>query len=221
MKSKKIKFEKIDKFKELIELTGLVSYTVESDEGREMLIDLVCSCEGHTKNELYDFIYTFHAEEFQFWPGTAYLKVQNNCIEISWKESRNLIYEDISNDFYLMCLQLFSLPADTSIEHLLDFKFEASGTIKKTIDLEKLVFILQFEKKEIIEYGFSKNELKRIKNGILFSHRIELSLRFQNALKKILKKYRVSNSTFSLTGDECFLNSFDTLENKERKIVLI
>jgi hypothetical protein len=41
-----------------------------------------------------------------------------------------------------------------------------------------------------------------------------------NHLKKLLKKYRASNCTFSLAGDECSLSYFRTTELQKRKVII-
>ncbi len=220
MKIEKVKFEKLDRFKELIELTGLVSYSVDSDEGRDIIINLKCEAEGHAKKELHEFIYDFHAEYFHFWPGKACLKVVNNEIEISWRESRNLIYEEVESDFYLVCKRLFSIPADSSLEQILSFQFEISGSITSTLLIDQFVFLVQFDKSEINEQGFTVNELKRIKRGLLFYGKSRLRAFFEKGIRRLLRQYKVGNSTFSLSGDECFLSTFDCCEIKPRKLVI-
>ncbi len=220
MKIEKVKFEKLDKFKELIELTGLVSYSVDSDDGRDIIINLECEVEGHKKKELHEFIYDFHADYFHFWPGKACLKVVNNEIEISWQETRDLLSEDIQSDFNEMLCALFSLPSESPIDILFQLNFEITGIFKRDIELENFVFVLNVNPTEIMEYGFTASELKKVNAGLLFRNTNQIRKNFEMHLKKLLKKYRATNCEFSLSGDECFLSSFYTSEIENRKIVL-
>lgn len=220
MKIEKVKFEKIDRFKELIELTGLVSYSVESDDGRDIIINLKCAAEGHSKKELHDFVYDFHADCFHFWPGEAYLKVVNNEIEISWQESQDLLLEDIQYDFNEMICSLFSLPSESTIDTMFKLDFNIEGVFRKEITIETFVFVLSVNPVEVLDFGYSNYELKKVKAGLLFKNANQIQEKFEMHLKKLLKKYRASNCTFSLSGDECFLSSFYTSEIESRKIVL-
>jgi len=220
MKIEKMKFEKIDRFKELIELTGLVSYSVDSDDGRDIIINLECEAEGHKKKELHEFIYDFHADYFHFWPGEAYLKVVNDEIEISWQEAQDLLSEDIQSDFNEMLCDLFSLPKESPIDILFQLHFEITGIFKRDVELENFVFVLNVNPTEIIEYGFTVSELKKVKAGLLFKNANQIHEKFQIHLKKLLKKYRARNCTFSLSGNECGPSFFYTSEIENRKIVL-
>ena len=220
MKIVKVKFEKIDRFKELIELTGLVSYSVDSDDGRDIIINLKCAAEGHSKKELHDFVCDFHADYFHFWPGEAYLKVVNNEIEISWQESQDLLLEDIQYDFNEMICSLFSLPSESTIDTMFKLNFNIEGVFRKEITIETFVFVLSVNPAEVLDFDFSDNELKKVKAGLLFKNANQIQEKFEMHLKKLLKKYRASNCTFSLSGDECFLSSFCTSEIESRKIVL-
>ncbi|MFM2194839.1 MAG: hypothetical protein RL092_439 [Bacteroidota bacterium] len=115
MKIEKVKFEKIDRLKELIELTGLVSYTVDSDDGRDMLIDLECVKEHNLNSELHDFLYDFHWNCMCAAEGLAELEIVMNDIHIIWCESRDLLLEDIQKDFNAMLCSLFPLPINSFI----------------------------------------------------------------------------------------------------------
>ncbi len=220
MKKKKLIFDKVERFKELIELTGLTGYSVESDDGRDMILSLSCTVQGNEKKDLHEFVYDFHADRFQFWPGECAIQVVKDEIEINWKESRNLIYEEVESDFYLLCNRLFSMPSDAPLDQILSFQFEINGSITNTLLIDQFVFIVQFDKLEINEYGFTAYELKRMKRGVLFHDRSRLRAIFEKGLRGILRQYKVANSTFSLSGDECFLRTFDSCQIREVKFIL-
>jgi len=221
MKTKKVKFGKIDKFKELIQLTGLVSYSVDSDDGRGMLIDPVCVKKHNLNSELHDFLYDFHWDSFYAAEGSAELQIVKNDIHIIWRESRDLLLEDIRKDFNEMICSLFSLPSESTIDTMFKLDFNIEGVFRKEITIETFVFVLSINPTEVLDFGFSDKELKKVKAGLLFKNANQIQEKFEMHLKKLLKNYRASNCTFSLSGDECFLNSFYTSEIEKRKIVLI
>ena len=220
MKIEKVKFEKIDRFKELIELTGLVSYSVDSDDGRDILIDPECVKEHNLNSELYDFLYDFHWDCLCAAEGSAELQIGKNDIQIIWRESRDLLLEDIQKDFNEMLCSLFSLPSESTIDTMVKLHFRIEGIFRKEITIETFLFVLSTNPVEVLDFGFSEKELKKVKAGLLFKNANQIQEKFEMHLKKLLKKYRASNCTFSLSGDECFLNSFCTSEIESRKIVL-
>ena len=220
MKIEKVKFENIDRFIELIELTGLVSYSVDSDDGRDMLIDPECVKEHNLNSELHDFLYDFHWDCLCAAEGSAELQIVKNDIQIIWWESRDLLLEDIQKDFNATLCSLFSLPGESPIDILFQLNFEIRGILKRDVELENFVFVLNVNPTEIIEYGFTLSELKKVNAGLLFRNTNQIRKKFEMHLKKLLKKYRASNCTFSLSGDECGLSFFHTSEIENRKIVL-
>jgi len=220
MKIEKVKFEKLDKFKELIELTGLVSYSVDSDDGRDMLVDTVCGKKHKLNSELRGFLCDFHWDYLNAEEGSAKVEVIGNEIQITWGESRDLLLEDIQSDFNEMLCALFSLPSESPIDILFQLNFEITGIFKRDIELENFVFVLNVNPTEIMEYGFTASELKLVNAGLLFRNTNQIRKNFEMHLKKLLKKYRATNCEFSLSGDECFLSSFYISEIENRKIVL-
>jgi hypothetical protein len=220
MKIEKVKFEKLDKFKELIELTGLVSYSVDSDDGREMLVDPVCGKKHKLNSELRGFLCDFHWDYLNAEEGSAKVEVIGNEIQITWGESRDLLLEYIQSDFNEMLCALFSLPSESPIDILFQLNFEITGIFKRDIELENFVFVLNVNPTEIMEYGFTASELKKVNAGLLFRNTNQIRKNFEMHLKKLLKKYRETNCEFSLSGDECFLSSFYTSDIENRKIVL-
>jgi hypothetical protein len=220
MKIEKVKFEKLDKFKELIELTGLVSYSVDSDDGRDMLLDPECGKKHNLNSELHVFLYDFHWDYLNAQEGSAKVEVIGNEIQITWGESRDLLLEYIQSDFNEMLCALFSLPSESPIDILFQLNFEITGIFKRDIELENFVFVLNVNPTEIMEYGFTASELKKVNAGLLFRNTNQIRKNFEMHLKKLLKKYRATNCEFSLSGDECFLSTFYTSEIENRKIVL-
>ncbi len=220
MKIEKVKFEKLDKFKELIELTGLVSYSVDSDDGRDMLLDPECGKKHNLNSELHVFLYDFHWDYLNAQEGSAKVEIIGNEIQITWGESRDLLLEDIQSDFNEMLCALFSLPSESPIDILFQLNFEITGIFKRDIELENFVFVLNVNPTEIMEYGFTVSELKKVNAGLLFRNTNQIRMKFEMHLKKLLKKYRASNCTFSLAGDECGLSCFYIAEIEDRKIVL-
>ena len=220
MKIEKVKFEKLDKFKELIELTGLVSYSVDSDDGRDMLVDPVCGKKHKLNSELRGFLCDFHWDYLNAEEGSAKVEIIGNEIQITWGERRDLLLEDIQLDFKEMLCALFSLPSESPIDILFQLNFEITGIFKRDIELENFVFVLNVNPTEIMEYGFTASELKKVNAGLLFRNTNQIRKNFEMHLKKLLKKYRATNCEFSLSGDECFLSSFYTSEIENRKIVL-
>lgn len=220
MKTEKVKFEKLDKFKELIELTGLVSYTIDSDDGRGLIFDLECEGEHKLHSELKDFLYSFHTDSFYAAEGSAEVQIIKNEIQIIWSESRDLRLEDIQYDFNELLCSLFSLPSESPIDILFQLNFEITGIFKRDIELENFVFVLNVNPTEVMEYGFTASELKKVNAGLLFRNANQIRKNFEIHLKKLLKKYRASNCDFSLSGDECGLSFFYTSEIENRKIVL-
>ena len=87
IQSELIKFEKLDKFKELIELTGLVSYSVDSDDGREMLVDPVCGKKHKLNSELRGFLCDFHWDYLNAEEGSAKVEVIGNEIQIKLQKA--------------------------------------------------------------------------------------------------------------------------------------
>ncbi len=220
MKIEKVKFEKIDRFKELIELTGLVSYSVDSDDGREILIEPECVKKHKLNSELVDFLYDFHWDFFQAEGGSAKVEIVGNEIQITWGESRDLLLEYIQNDFNEMLCCLFSLPGESPIDILFQLNFEITGIFKRDVELENFVFVLNVNHTEIIENGFTQSQLKKVNAGLLFKNTNQIRKKFEMQLKKLLKKYRASNCTFSLSGDESVLSYFYTTEKQKRILVL-
>lgn len=220
MKIEKMRFEKLDKFKELIELTGLVSYSVDSDDGREILIEPEYVKKHKLNSKLVDFLYDFHWDFFQAKEGFAKVETVGNEIQITWGESRDLLLEDIQNDFNEMLCSLFSLPSESAIDAMFNLHFEIEGIITKGLEFKNLVFVLILNPTGLLDYGFSPDELKRVKSGLLFKNANRIQEKFEMHLKKLLKKYRASNCNFSLSGDECFLSFFYTTEIQKRILVL-
>jgi hypothetical protein len=220
MKIEKVKFEKLDRFKELIELTGLVSYSVDSDDGRDMLLDPECGKKHKLNSELRGFLSDFHWDYLNAEEGSAKVEVIGNEIQITWGESRDLLLEYIQSDFNEMLCALFSLPSESPIDILFQINFEITGIFKTDIELENFVFVLNVNLTEIMEYGFTASELKLVNAGLLFRNTNQIRKNFEMYLKKLLKKYRATNCEFSLSGDECFLSTFYTSEIENRKIVL-
>jgi len=220
MKIEKVKFEKLDEFKELIELTGLVSYSVDSDDGRDMLVDPVCGKKHKLNSELRGFLCDFHWDYLNAEEGSAKVEVIGNEIQITWGESRDLLLEDIQSDFNEMLCALFSLPSESPIDILFQLNFEITGIFKRDIELENFVFVLNVNPTEIMEYGFTASELKKVNAGLLFRNTNQIRKNFEMHLKKLLKKYRATNCEFSLSGDECGLSFFHTSEIENRKIIL-
>ena len=220
MKIEKVKFEKIDRFKELIELTGLVSYSVDSDDGRDMLIDPECIKEHDLNSELHDFLYDFHWDCLCAAEGSAELQIVRHGIHILWSESRDLLLEGMQYDLNEMFCALFSLPSESTIHTLFNLNYKLEGTLKRQIEIETFVIILSVNPIEILEYGFTVGELKKVKAGLLFKNANQIHEKFQIHLKKLLKKYRARNCTFSLSGNECGPSFFYTSEIENRKIVL-
>ena len=141
-------------------------------------------------------------------------------IQITWGESRDLLLEDIQYDFNELLCSLFSLPSESTIDTMVKLHFKIEGISRKEITIETFVFILNVDPTEVLDFGFSSNELKKVKAGLLFKNSNQLQEKFEMHLKKLLKKYRASNCTFSLSGDECGLSFFHTSEIENRKIVL-
>ena len=220
MKIEKVKFEKIDSFKELIEFTGLVSYSVDSDDGRDLLIHPECVKEHNLNSELHDFLYDFHWDCFCAAEGLAELLIVKNDIQIIWWESRDLLLEDIQKDFNAMLCSLFSLPSESAIETMFKLNFNIEGDFRKELTIETFVFVLNVNPTEVLDFGLNSNELKKVKAGLLFKNPSQLREKFEMQLKKLLKKYRASNCSFSLSGDECFLSSFYTSEIESKRILL-
>ena len=220
MKIEKVKFEKLNKFKELIELTGLVSYSVDSDDGRDMLLDPECGKKHKLNSELRGFLSDFHWDYLNAEEGSAKVEIIGNEIQITWGESRDLLLEYIQSDFNEMLCALFSLPSESPIDILFQLNFEITGIFQRDIELENFVFVLNVNPTEIMEYGFTASELKKVNAGLLFRNTNQIRKNFEMHLKKLLKKYRATNCEFSLSGDECFLSSFYTSEIENRKIVL-
>lgn len=220
MKKEKVTFDKIDRFKELIELTGLVSYTVESDAGRDILIEPVCVKEHNLNSNLQDFLYDFHTDCLYSAEGSAEIQIIKNDVQMIWSESRDLLLEYIEDDFNEMLCALFSLPSKSSIE-IFKLNFEISGTIKSNLEFDKFVFILQVNPNDISEGGFSHKEIHRIKAGLLFKNSDKIRSRFKLQLKKLLNKYSVSNCTFSLSRDGYLLYFFVKKIEDKRIIISI
>ena len=124
MKIEKVKFEKIDKFKELIELTGLVSYSVDSDDGRDMLVEPQCGKKHKLNSDLRDFLCDFHWDYLYAEEGSAKVEIIDNEIQITWGESRDLLLEYIQSDFNEMLCALFSMPSESPIDILFQLNFE-------------------------------------------------------------------------------------------------
>ncbi len=221
MKSKKIKFEQIDKFKELIELTGLVSYTVESDDGRGLFIQIECIKEHNLDSELKDFLIDFHYEHLYAEEGTANMELSNKGVLITWNSRKDLLLEYIQSDFNEMLCTIFSLPPETPIDVLFKLHFKIEGVMKRDLELQTFAFVLNINPTEIEEYGFSNSELRKIKNGLLFWNTHKIQDTFVLHLKKLLKKYHAANCTIYLAGEESSLSFFDILPIENRKIALI
>jgi hypothetical protein len=220
MKTEKNQFKEIDRFKELVELTGLLAYRIDSDDGHGLIFDLECEREHKLHSELKDFLYRFHTDTFYAAEGSAEVQIIKNEIQIIWSESRDLRLEDIQSDFNDLLCCLFSLPRESSIDILFQLNFEITGIFKRDVDLENFVFVLNVNPIEIIEYGFTASELKKINAGLLFRNTNQIRMKFEMHLKKLLKKYRASNCTFSLAGDECSLSYFCTTEVQKRKVII-
>lgn len=220
MKIEKVKFEKIDRFKELIDLTGLVAYSVDSDDGRGIIIEPECIKKHNLKSELNDFLFDVHWDFVHAEEGSAKVEVIGREIQITWGESKDWLLEDIQNDFNEMLCSLFSLPSESAIDTMFKLDFNIEGVFRMEITIETFVFVLSVNPAEVLDFGFSDKELKKVKAGLLFKNANQIQEKFEMHLKKLLKKYRASNCAFSLSGDECFLNSFYTSEIESRKIVL-
>jgi hypothetical protein len=220
MKTEKIQFKEIDRFKELVELTGLLSYTIDSDDGRGLIFDLECVKEHKLHSELKDFLYSFHTDTFFAAEGSAEIQIKKNEIQIIWSESSDLRLKDIQYDFNELLCSLFSLPSESPIDILFQLNFEISGIFKRDIELANFVFVLNVNPSDISEYGFSASKLKKVNAGLLFRNTNQIRKKFEMHLKKLLKKYRASNCTFSLAGDECSLSYFCTTELQKRKVII-
>ena len=220
MKIEKVKFVNIDRFIELIELTGLVSYSVDSDDGRDMLIDPECVKEHNLNSELHDFLYDFHWNCMCAAEGLAELEIVKDDIQLIWWESRDLLLEDIQKDFNEMLCSLFSLPSESSIDTMVKLHFRIEGFCRKDIKIETFLFVLSIIPAEVLDFGFSPKELKKVKAGLIFRNTNQIQKKFEVHLKKLLKKYRASNCAFSLSGDECVLSCFYTTEKQKRILVL-
>lgn len=221
MKIEKLKFEKIDQFKKLIELTGLVSYTVESDDGRGLLIELECFKEHNLYSELQDFIHDFHCDYLYAEEGSATLELNNEGVQITWSSESDLLLEYVQSDFNEMLCAIFSLPPETPIDILFKLHFKIEGVMKRDLELQTFAIVLNINPIEIQEYGFSNSELREIKNGLLFKNTHKIQERFETHLKKLLNKYHANNCTFYLVGDECNLSFFEISHIENRTIVLI
>ena len=119
-----------------------------------------------------------------------------------------------------MLCSLFSLPSESTIDTMFKLEFNIEGVFRKEITIETFVFVLSVNPAEVLDFGFSINELKKVKAGLLFKNSNQLQEKFEMHLKKLLKRYRASNCNFSLSGDECFLSYFYTTEIQKRILVL-
>jgi hypothetical protein len=221
MKIEKLKFEQTDKFKELIELTGLVSYTFDSDGGRGLFIQIECIKEHNVDSELKDFLIDFHCEHLYAEEGSATLELNNEGVLIKWSSKSDLLLEYVQSDFNEMLCALFSLPNEAPIDILFKLHFKIDGVLTRDLELQTFAFILNINSTEIEEYGFSSSELKKIKNGLLFNNTHKIQELFEKHLKKLLKKYHANNCTFYIVGDECNLSFFEISQIENRTIVLI
>jgi hypothetical protein len=126
----------------------------------------------------------FHWDYLNAEEGSEKVDVIGNEIQITWGESRDLLLEYIQSDFNEMLCALFSLPSECPIDILFQLNFEITGIFKVDIELENFVFVLNVNPTEIMEYGFTAVELKKVNAGLLFRNTNQIRKNFEMNLKK-------------------------------------
>ncbi len=221
MKKKKLVFDKVERFKELIELTGLVSYDVESDDGRGLIISTDCKSKHDLSSELHDFLYDFHSDYFYSAEGSAEIVLVSDEIQITWQEVSSLdLDDDIMIAFQKLLCDIYLIPDECYLDFFFSGDYAVFGSMEEELEIESYENTLVCDEVALEDWGFSEDEMEKIKQGVYFQNPSKVQSLFEKYLFELLLKHRVSNCNFSIEGDASGLRYFTASQIQEEVFVL-